>query len=356
MTNRVFGVAGGAKIKYEHLDDLLRDWLLLDTDTPITWGAYVPADRKLTSGAVLTFLEWAQEATGEVVAIVSDTPGRKGEIAAEDAHETIDAQDDVAEHLISLLVDAKTGGDDAYLLLAWGDSEAAPDEHTEHLLDLAIKAGIPVKDLTNGLDDLIWDDEDEEESAGEDADDEPEPRRDADEEIAEELTEEEEELTGAEPDEAQANPPAPVSSAPADQPSDAGESPEYPDLLTVLYRVCDVLTYLDRINAAMNLDEPRYRPLTRAVAHHLKRLMLQEKEGSLKTQETAPKPQEEETARPRRGKPRDVENDIVVAYIDEERRTIRKAEGRGRPRKGEVRYELTRAEYKAIADEYGVPA
>jgi hypothetical protein len=53
---------------------------------------------------------------------------------------------------VELLQEAGNG----VLVLLWGDD---PGEEAEHLLEVALDAGVSVKDLTNGLDDLIFDEE-----------------------------------------------------------------------------------------------------------------------------------------------------------------------------------------------------
>lgn len=67
--------------------------------------------------------------------------------------EEIDVHED-QEQLVDKLVELRNGGDEVYLVLAWDESESS-----SKLLEQALEAEVPVKDLTRALDDLEFEDE-----------------------------------------------------------------------------------------------------------------------------------------------------------------------------------------------------
>ncbi|MGW0060343.1 hypothetical protein ACWDTT_10495 [Streptosporangium sandarakinum] len=368
----VFAVAGGGNVTYETVEDLLLNWV-----GEREMKAYLPADRTTTSAAVCHVADWLMEIDEPYDAIVTPTPGRKGEGIAEDA-ETHHETDDAAAKIISILGQAKADGDEAVLLLAWGEDPAtAPDAITGQLLDAALAAEITVLDLTMGLEDLGYAEEvpegeepPNEEDAEEDAPAEPE--------VTGELTETEVELA-ADPEAEAAERMAriktkyekvrelvdkaegikPADEAQATLPPAVEPQETVPDLATVLAFVYQRLDCEDRANAA-NQMQPHYsRPLTRAVKHHLRTLVEDAavavekvREAKREVQEALQQPAE--GAPRRRGKPRDIAADVVVVLHDPAKRTVRLLERPGRPRKGETREEMSRAAYEALSADYGV--
>ncbi|MDP9870453.1 MULTISPECIES: hypothetical protein [Streptosporangium] len=339
----ILAVAGAAPITGSHIDDLLSDFLLVDTDEAREFAVYLPADRALTTTAVLETAKWLEEFEDVgYIAVTGGNPGRKGKPILSDADDEIgeDGQD-VAEHLVKILADAVADGHEAYLLLAWGDSDDAPDEHTQRLLDLAAAAGVKAKDLTMGLDDLGFDDDDEEEDDEEE--DEPPAKKKKKKDAEQiELTEPEIELGAG--DEAQAELPGYVDPQPAD------DEQNIPDLQVTLAFVFELLTYQDRANAANHLTGVVYRPLTKAVRYHMQKLV--NALGEAPTPDPEPAQEEPAPAARRRGKARDIDADMVDVYIDEAKGSIRLISGRGRPRKGEAKDTIPRSEFERIKKEF----
>ncbi|WP_344585709.1 hypothetical protein [Nonomuraea roseoviolacea] len=343
----ILAVAGGGTVSPENIGDLLADFLLFDTPDEREFAFYLPADRELTTTAVLDTASWLGDNRAGFTAVTVGSPGRKGKTILEDAEDEIgddigDDDDGAAEVLIKVLAEARERGEEAYLILAWGPEDGA-DDSTRHLLELAQDAGIDVKDLTAGLDDLGYVDEYEPEAAEPEEEPEPEqPKRRSrakQDEPVEELTEQETELDA---DEAQTE----VEGQPA-------KSDEMPDLITTLGFVVQRLDFEDRANAAAQMMQYYNRPLTKAVRYHLQLLLEQAAEnGSEKAAEEVSEPPADTPAK-RRGKPRDVDSDVIKVYVHEGNKTARQVPGRGRPKKGEVTKEMTRAEFnEMLAGDY----
>ena len=341
----IFAVAGGGEVSEDAIDDLLSDWLGIDTNEEREFRAYLPADRKATSITVQRVAEWLVDLGYAYTSIDSGQPGRAGRMVNHNAEDTIECDGDIVAKIIEVLLDAQNWGDEPYLLLAWGeDAEQAPDEITAQLLDAALKAGIPVLDLSMGLEDLSYADDKGEEEVEEGAAEQEEQAAAAEEPtITGELTEEEVELTEDEPvDDAQATP--------APEPQE-----QVPDLVTTLGEVYQALTALDRFTSAMRGEPYTQSPLTLNVRHHLRALMNasgqleQAKQTVMESLAEAERKAEETKTR---GKPRDIASDEVTVLHDPEKRTIRLQEGPGRPRRGEMRQKMTRDEYEKLRAEY----
>jgi hypothetical protein len=345
-------VAGSASISSENLDDLLADWLMLGTEEEREFRFFLPADEALSTPVVNDTSEWIDSIDAGYIAVTGkiSTSRRRGaqqNLAADIkqyAQDVILVRDDetVIEKLISSLTAAEeVDGFTPHLLLAWGDE---PDELTEELAGRALDAGIKVLDLTAGLDDLGWSEEEEPEEL---AEEEPvqETIQDA---IDQQEAEDKVDWPDEPVDEAQAMIRQPV-------------EPPMPDLATTLAFVYQRLDFEDRANAANNMMTHYNRPLTLAVRHHLHAAVGDELAAAsvdaAKAAETVSKPVSEpteESAKPRRGTPRDTASDIVKVLINENAGTIRLAPARGRYKKDEVAHEMPRSEYEELlkSDKY----
>ncbi|MFI6495909.1 hypothetical protein [Nonomuraea typhae] len=332
-------VAGGAEVSRENVEDLLKDFLLIDTKDEKQFRFFLPADGGYIGDAVVHTAAFLND-LGESYTAVKGHTSPKAKQLARRADDVLapESDGDMAQYLINILKGAKADGDEVFLLLAWGDGEEAPDDVTEELLDLAAEAEIPIKDLTAGLDDLGFDDESE---SAEDAEEPVDEERSKPEKPVRELKENEREL--------------PVDEAQSDLPGQIeGQAEEFPDLVTVLSFMAQKLDFEDRMNAAKNMSTLRRSPLTEAVRHHLHELMdgtaqAVEETGELQVQQPLPE-SEEETPRPRRGKARDTASDLVKVYVHEGNKTVRLVPGRGRPKKGEESQEMTRGGYQEMLD------
>ncbi|MFD9947233.1 hypothetical protein ACFWYW_24105 [Nonomuraea sp. NPDC059023] len=346
----VFAVAGAGESSTDNTWDLLTDWLEDDPEREV--ALYLPADLALTSKAVVDVAEWAEASEVSYTALAAPKPGRRGKLVLASCARSEETMH-VADDLIQTLADAQRDGKEAVLVLAWGESDEAPDEDTGTLFDQAVAAGIPVKDLTAGLDDLAYTDdppvEDSEEEHPDDVDDDAAPPSGE----PAELEQIEQELTLQEPSPSprpdQGAAPAEEEAAPADEaqaipPAPAPRPADVPDLLTTLAFTIEHLTQQDHANAARRMEPVHLAPLTRAVRHHFQRL-----NEELNTQ-AAPSQDPQPPAKAR-GKARDTAADQVTVLIDEDKQTIRLA-GRGRPRKGETKREMTRAEYEAFLSDF----
>jgi outer membrane biosynthesis protein TonB len=122
----------------------------------------------LTDG-VETVLEWTDYADLAYDVIVGEEKDRAVRKAAKHAENEIEATN-VNEALIKELKQAEG---EAYLILLWGEEGEEPDENAEVLLDLASSYDIKALDLTAGLDDIGFGDEDS--SSEPEPEPEPEP-------------------------------------------------------------------------------------------------------------------------------------------------------------------------------------
>lgn len=346
MSKIVVGVAGGAKVTKRNVRALLSDFFKIDQDDEDEFLVYLPVTEELVTDAVEHTADWLYDINGGYAAVHEDPPPRKlrGMVAdADDAYPCGDMS--VAEKLIELLQDEADDADAVYLFLAWGENDLGPDDATRELVNLAMDAGIPVKDLAMGLVDLVDDEEPEPEP-------EPEPEEvPEDKPKARELKPKVKELKPA-PDEAQAD----MHKISASEDTKVFEE-NIPDLVTVLAFVAQKLDHEDRMNAANHMVSVQYRPLTIAVRHHLKILLDQKDKPADKpekaaepVQETLPEPEPAKPAK-KRGKPRDVNSDDLIVYVNDSKRTLKVYGGRGRPPQTGTRTEMTRAEYAKLLEE-----
>lgn len=350
----VIVVAGGAPVTRENIEDLIKDFLLIDTKDEKEFRIFLPADVDFIGDAVVHTAAFLTDLNESYTAVRGASSGtqvgnslkvKKIARGADDVLK-VEGDDKVATYLIDILKDARDEGNEVFLFLAWGDGDEAPDDVTDDLAELAVEAEIPVKDLTGGLDDLPFEanDDDESESA-EDAEEEPPAEeKPARKRPVKELKETEREL--------------PTDEAQTDVPGQIEGQPAIPDLVTVLAFVAQKLDFEDRANAANQMQPSYSRPLTRAVRHHLKQLMAKAPSNAeLETRVVAAEPvqeplpdAEEEKPRPRRGKARSTAEDLVKVYVNEANKTARLVPGRGRPKKGEEPQEMLRSEYQELLD------
>jgi hypothetical protein len=160
--------AGPADVTPAVTKALLNDFLGFDKEDAD--GYALPIDREielifplseeLPSG-LATVLAWSEYADLPFTAVVDkEAPGGEG---IDDAAEVIKATN-VNAKIVDMLTHATGEG---VLVLLWGEGDDAGDDDTETLMELAQSEGIRVIDLTAGLDDMIF--------AEEEPEPEPEP-------------------------------------------------------------------------------------------------------------------------------------------------------------------------------------
>lgn len=338
-------VAGEAPTDLNALKALLNDWFGYGEEDADGYPAasdkeiefLIPGPTGLTD-SVKTFMKWVDYVNAEYVVVTDDAESRAMRGLIRNALD-VETTKNVGATMIELLEKAKG---DKYLFLAWGDDEGS-DDFSEMLLELAEAASIPAKDLTGGLDDITYKDD---ESEPEEEEPPAEPKKGAEQPLEDEdVPLEDEDTTPAvlaedKPDEAQQLPPG---TAP-------GIVPVSP--LSTLERVYEHLYYQDQANAARNLQEIRRSPLTDLVLQTIVQIKdaMPSSEPAAATEKAAPAEEAEAPKRSSRGRPRKDgtpaqprAEEETVAYIKAEDGSYRKR-GRGRIRKGETAVHLTPTE------------
>lgn len=349
--NIVLGFAGPGKVSRNSIEDLLGDYLK-KYDGVL---AVIPASDEYLSKTVLMLLDWAVDNKVSYEAIF-DVETRKNKAILDESEEEFEV-DNVSLALADRLVAARQNGDDARLIVAWGEDEEPVDRAaTEKLVDLAQAKDLKVLDLTAALDDLRFDTEEEPEP-------EPEPktrrsRRTAkDDEASTEESPVEEEKPRARrgaPRKAAETRPEPVEDSgeesveaevsrarqKAQRAPEATPKPEKDDvILTALLQARALVTGLDASHAAMTLNDDRepcelYKLLGQAIEKYTQNAV-----GAADPEPEADKP----TRRPGRprsdgssAQPRTAKQRGVKEWQDEEGEWHRA--GRGRiPKDVEVR-------------------
>jgi len=170
--------AGPADVTPEAIEALLNDYLGFGPDDAD--GFPLPSDREIElifpiredhlSSGLMNVIEWSGDVDLPFTA-VTDKADRSKVVAniVEDAAEVIEATN-VNAKIIDMLAHAEGEG---VLVLLWGEGDDAGDEDTEMLLDLALAENVKVVDLTAGLDDMTF----AEEEPAPEPDPEPTPAR-----------------------------------------------------------------------------------------------------------------------------------------------------------------------------------
>jgi len=164
--------AGPADVTPEAIKALLNDYLGFGPDDADGFPA--PSDREIElifpiredhlSQGLLNVLAWSADVDLPYTAVVDKgkPPTAATSEYREDAAEVVPVAN-VNAQIVDLLAHAEGEG---VLVLLWGEGDDAGDEDTEMLLDLALAEKVKVVDLTAGLDDMTF------------ADEEPEPEPD----------------------------------------------------------------------------------------------------------------------------------------------------------------------------------
>lgn len=388
---------GSAKVKPLTIQSAMNDWLGLGA--PDSEGYFeesekydirllFPAGPQHWNEALEDVWKWSAQAALPYDLIL-DKNGKSDDLeyVVEDADEVHEVTN-VSKALVDTLADVKS--DEKYVIALWGDEG---DDEADAVMTFAEAADIRAKDLSAGLDDLQFGDEEEEEEEPEPA---PEPERPsrrrrgakpeeeapAEEEKPrrrrgakpepveqEQSLDEDEEALDDEP--VQPEPvkeekpkatrkakdkPAPETEPVKDEPvaeekswGEAGAGhvtkAAFPSvILKALRHAAEFHHAIDASNAAKNAsDEVQKSPLTLLLSEalHEAEIALDEvRNGGGVAEPVSVEPVAEEPKR--RGRPRTKEE--VFPYLrNEDEGTYRKA-GRGRPRRGETRVELTQAQ------------
>ncbi|MFI6512962.1 hypothetical protein ACIBCT_35635 [Streptosporangium sp. NPDC050855] len=159
------GVLGTANPKAELIEQAVTEWL--DSVLPEDDGHLIiwfPADRTVTTPGVAAVHAWAIAAEELTHAVVSTTPGVRGREIAAAADEQVPATGDVVTDLLTAIVGTDNGTCDPYLLLLW--EEGTDGDAMEEIARQACDLGIKVMALSSaGIDDINFDDEDDEPQA-----------------------------------------------------------------------------------------------------------------------------------------------------------------------------------------------
>lgn len=153
------GIAGSADVDLANVKALLNEWFgfgpedadgypIEPEDKSVTLFLPVSNDR-LTDG-LQTVLEWTDYSNTDYVALADPDDGsRRVDRVCKDAVDVLDVDGSLDEALIEVLLNEPA--DEKALILLWGEGDSDADYA---LLEAATEAGIPVFDLTGGMDDL----------------------------------------------------------------------------------------------------------------------------------------------------------------------------------------------------------
>jgi hypothetical protein len=311
--------------------------------------------------------------------LILDKNGKDDDLehVVEDAEKVIEVTN-VSKALVDNL--SKVEADEKYVIVLWGDDDAEPDEEAEAVLTFAEVAGIKALDLTLGLEDLQFGDNDEEpepepapepepeekprrrgrgrQQEEEETEPEDKPRRGRrgkpEPEPEEESLDEDEEALDDEPvaEEPVKEEPKTTRAVTDEKVQSWGEAgaghvakADIPPVVREALRTARAYFLLiDESNAMKNLsDEVKPSPITTLLSEALEAVNgLVVAADAPEASESVSEPEKAEEPR-RRGRPRKQEEETFGYLLNEEEGTYRKA-GRGRPRKGETRVELTQAQ------------
>jgi hypothetical protein len=161
--NILLGFAGPGKVTHNTVKDLLKDYLSLGAEDTDGVPAYpedvdeirvvIPAGDKYLTPSVLLLLEWAADYAKLPYEAVWDFETDLNQEILDESDKEIEATN-VSMALVDRLVEGVKNGVEVTLVVAWGDPQAASDETTELLVDLASAKGLAVKGIDQGMDDL----------------------------------------------------------------------------------------------------------------------------------------------------------------------------------------------------------
>lgn len=178
--------AGSADSTLENTKDLLGDFLNFEGEDAdgfpvlpeeLDLQVVLPLTPDMGNG-LLSVFDWTEYADLGYGLLVDETVDKKRKKNSNEETALKYAEGDpvvvpnVNPAMIEALREAKEAGRETYLVLLWGEEG---DENSETLLDLADSFGIPALDLTAGLDDLKFTDEDPVEESTPEPEPEPEP-------------------------------------------------------------------------------------------------------------------------------------------------------------------------------------
>jgi hypothetical protein len=168
LSNITVAFAGSGESTLENTKALLNDYFNFGPEDKEEFPQ-VPDDLNLriilpisddhVTEPVMTVFDWTEYASLDYEGVLDEDTAlskrRSKDVKAliEYAVEDPDQVKNVNAEIIEALKADQKEGREAYLFLFWGESG---DEHSEILLDLASAADIKVKDMTAGLDDLVF--------------------------------------------------------------------------------------------------------------------------------------------------------------------------------------------------------
>lgn len=396
--------AGHGDVDLDNVKGLLNDFVGLGEEDADGYPAesdreirlIFPLTKAHLSDGIETVLEWTEYADLPFDIVTDKVKNRAVDKYLKDADNS-EMVDNVTAKTVELLQKAEG---EKYLILLWGEDGS---EEAELLLDAAEQKGIKAKDLTAGLDDLAFGEDEQQEDPEPEPEPEPEePKRgrgrrgrraepEPMEETEEELTEDD---VAPEPEPEQpkrgrarkAAEPEPEAAPEEEKPTRGRRSrkaepepepetleqevnraahkaqkettpvPEQEiDLLlvrTALESAYSAFRLEDERNAVINQADVRERPLTELLRKALHTLGEDPKQeagyealaAQQKDEEPEEAPEEQESPRRRRGRPRDESK--TYAYLEDEDGNLTRR-GRGRIPAGQKVVHLTRAEIEA---------
>lgn len=165
--------AGTSKVNKQNVESLLNDYFhdLGTDDVTLVF----PAAKTHLKGGLLTAYDWVLDAEVEYgwTAIHDGTHSKDVDHLLEFAVDSVEVSTNVNGGIIEYLDEAKQDDKDVALILIYGEEG---DKDTETLLDLATSAGIPVLDLSAGLDELRFTEDEEEAPPAPEPEPEPEEK------------------------------------------------------------------------------------------------------------------------------------------------------------------------------------
>ncbi|WP_063728965.1 hypothetical protein [Streptomyces sp. RTd22] len=260
MATTHIAVAGAGPVNRDTVYELLDDWLGIDANGKPTTDnevlLVIPAAAERVTPAVKVVYNWSGNVNPEVpyTAIVAQTLDKASKVIRDNAEDAVPARDDELYTVLGRTLAERDGG--RYLLVA-GDEG---DDELRDLVDYALDEDITVLDLRDALKQITPPEPEPEETQQED-----EPEEGAAAEDAEEPCKGGTQTLVPLPEQPAADEPAETLEdevAAAHRQMTTTQAADAGDVVDVLEAVVAHLRLVDESNAAANLAEIRYRPIT----------------------------------------------------------------------------------------------